>query len=309
MNVSIHHQEELLANLVGGKMPRNLSWDSTIELIGQIGEVMPHGNDEFAFIVGSQRAFFKRPSTHHLEVEEISRLRSFLKEAGVLGKPAEGPQTGRMVVVIDHHSAHIYHDMGASRPEDEVTVKPYDPFGFEHHLIHRKEAHYKGDHVPEEDSYYEEIAKDLVHAEAITLIGHATGKSSAVDFLSEYLKAHHPETFRRIIATETADLSALTEPEIEEIAKKQIPRIADIQVQEFAGVPETEIDRGQARGPEHSALVMKRAPRLEGRVEDGFGLLTRCEFFDDEADIVYSPRKHEVGKSRDMGRDQNLWQM
>jgi hypothetical protein len=36
------------------------------------------------------------------------------------------------------------------------------------------------------------------------------------------LKTHHPETFRRIIATETADLSALTEPEIEEIAKKHI---------------------------------------------------------------------------------------
>ncbi|MGO9435410.1 MAG: hypothetical protein ACLPH3_00355 [Terracidiphilus sp.] len=36
------------------------------------------------------------------------------------------------------------------------------------------------------------------------------------------MKAHHPETFQRIIATETADLSALTEPEIEEIAKKHI---------------------------------------------------------------------------------------
>lgn len=80
----------------------------------------------------------------------------------------------------------------------------------------------KGDHVPEEESYYEEIATDLVHAESITLIGHATGKSSAVNFLSEYLKNHHLETFRRIIATETVDLSALTEPEIEEIAKKRI---------------------------------------------------------------------------------------
>jgi ABC-type phosphonate transport system ATPase subunit len=76
--------------------------------------------------------------------------------------------------------------------------------------------------VPEEDSYYEEIATDLVHAEAIILIGHAAGKSSAVNCLSEYLKAHHPETVQRIIATETADLSSLTEAEIEEIAKKHI---------------------------------------------------------------------------------------
>jgi hypothetical protein len=223
MNEHIRHDhEELLASLTGGKLPRNLTWSAVVDLIRQIGEVQPHGNDEFAFVVGSQRGFFKRPSTHNLEVEEISRLRKFLKEAGVLGKPAQAHQNGRMVVVIDHHAAHIYHDLGGSQPEDEETVKPYDPFGFHHHLIHRKEAHYKGDHVPEEDAYYEEIATDLVHAEAIILIGHATGKSSALDYLSEYLKGHHPETFKRIIATETADLSSLTEPQIEAIAKKHI---------------------------------------------------------------------------------------
>jgi hypothetical protein len=223
MNDHIRHDhEDLLDSLVGGKLPRNLSWNSVVDLIGQIGEVQPHGNDEFAFVVGSQRGFFKRPSTHNLEVEEISRLRTFLKEAGIPGELSPAHQIGRMIVIIDHHAAHIYHDLGASRPKDEVTVKPYDPFGFQHHLIHRKEAHYKGERVPEEDSYYEEIASDLVHAQAIILIGHGTGKSSAADFLSEYLKTHHPETFQRIIATETADLSALTEPEIEEIAKKHI---------------------------------------------------------------------------------------
>jgi hypothetical protein len=217
-----HDHEELLDSLVDGKLPRNLSWSAVIELIGQIGEVQPHGNDEFAFVVGSQRGFFKRPSTHNLEVEEISRLRTLLREAGTLGKAAKAPQIGRIVVVIDHHAARIYHALGGLLPEDKVTVKPYDPFGFERHLVHRKEAHYKGDHIPEEDSYYEEIAGYLVHAEAIILIGHGTGKSSAVDFLSEYLKTHHPETFKRVIATETADLSALTEPEIEEIAKRHI---------------------------------------------------------------------------------------
>jgi hypothetical protein len=53
------------------------------------------------------------------------------------------------------------------------------------------------DHVPRGGPYYEEIAGDLVHAEEIILIGHATGKSSAVEFLSEYLKIHHPD--RQII--------------------------------------------------------------------------------------------------------------
>jgi hypothetical protein len=220
-----HDHEELLESLLSGKLPRNLTWSAVVDLIGQIGEVQPHGNDEFAFVVGSQKELFKRPSTHNLEVEEIARLRRFLREAEVSGKSAAAQPAGRMVVVIDHQSAHIYHDQGGSRPQDDVAVKPYDPFGFQHHLIHRKEAHYQGERVPEEDSYYEEISKDLVHADTIVLIGHATGKSSAVVFLSEYLKSHHPETFQRIIATETADLSALTPPQIEQIARKHI-RIA-----------------------------------------------------------------------------------
>lgn len=217
-----HDHKELLGSLVDGKLPRNLSWKSVIDLIGDIGEVQPHGNDEFVFAVGSQRCFFKRPGGHNLEVDETSRLRRFLKEAGALGMSAKASKTGWMVVVIDHHIAHIYHYLGDGQSQDEVTVKPYDPFGFHHHLIHRKEAHYRGERVPEEDSYYEEIAMDVVHAEAIILIGHGTGKSSAVGFLTEYLKAHRPEQFQRIVAIETADLSALTEPQFEEIAKKHI---------------------------------------------------------------------------------------
>jgi hypothetical protein len=223
MNAHLRHDhEELLEKLLSGKLPRDLSWSSVVDLIAQIGKVEPRGNEEFAFVVGSQKALFKGHRDLNLGVEEISRLRRFLKEAVIQGKPALPYQHGRMVVVIDHRAAHIYHDRGASVPEDEVSVKPYDPFGFHHHLIHRKEAHDKGERVPEETSFYEEIAKDLVHAEAIILIGHATGKSSAVDFLSEYLKSHDPEMFARVIATESADLSALTEPEIEEIAKKHL---------------------------------------------------------------------------------------
>jgi len=214
--------KQLLDSLVAGKLSRNLSWSSVIDLIGHIGEAQPHGNDEFAFVVGSQRSLFKRPSGHNLAVEEISRLRRFLKEVGTIGMPGKTYKIGRMVVVIDHHVAHIYHVLSKDGSEGEVNVKPYDPFGFHHHLIHRKEAHYKGDRVPEEDSYYEEIAMDLVHAEEIILVGHGTGKSSAAGYLTEYLKAHHPEEFQRIVATETADLSALTGAQIEEIARGHI---------------------------------------------------------------------------------------
>jgi hypothetical protein len=99
-----------------------------------------------------------------------------------------------MIVVIDHHACHVYQDLGGSRPTDEHTVRPYDPYNFHHRLIHRKEAHYRGESVPEEDSFYEEIAKDITPANEIILIGHATGKSNAADFLKGYSKTH-PRSF------------------------------------------------------------------------------------------------------------------
>ena len=217
-----HDLDLLHKGLLTGKLPRNLSWADTIELIGQLGNVQPHGGDEFVFTVGTQRAFFKHPHTHELGIEEVARLRKFLRDVGPALSPSDASQPCRMVVVIDHHSAHIYQDHNGKVPESEDTVRPYDPFGFHHHLIHKKEAHYKGERVPEEKSFYDEVAKDLLPANEIVLIGHGTGKSSAVDHLAESLKENHHDIFRHVIAVETADLSSLTAPEIEAIAKRHM---------------------------------------------------------------------------------------
>ena len=223
MSEPIRHDLDLLhRSLLDGKLPRNLRWNEAVELIQHLGTAEPHGGDEFAFVVGTQRAFFKKPHNHELGVEEVSRLRRFLKEAGPNRETSNATQPHRIIVVIDHHAAHVYQDLNGSRPEDEVTVRPYDPFHFLHHLIHRKEAHYSGERVPEETSFYEEIAKGLASANEIVLIGHGTGKSSAVEFLLGYLRTHHSEIAQRVRAVETADLSALTEPEIEAIAKKHM---------------------------------------------------------------------------------------
>jgi predicted AAA+ superfamily ATPase len=66
------------------------------------------------------------------------------------------------------------------------------------------------------------VSQYLVPAREIILIGHGTGKSSAVDALTAYLKKHRPDVAGRVIATDTADLSALTEPGIEAIAKQHM---------------------------------------------------------------------------------------
>jgi len=97
--------------------------------------------------------------------------------------------------------------------------KPADPYGFHHHLIHRKEAHYEGERVPEDTAFYEQVARDLVPPEKSFSLATAQERASALDFLMEYLKAHHPTIFQRVIATEVVDLSALTEQQIEATAR------------------------------------------------------------------------------------------
>jgi hypothetical protein len=233
--LSVLHQ-----NLLHGKLPRNLHWTDALELVGHLGQVQPGAGVEFTFIVGTHREIFKRPHSAELGIDDVSRLRRFLKEAASEASVAERTDGAdstngtddtksttvadphRMAVVIDHHAAHIFQDAGGSRPREEVTIEPYDPHHFHHHLVHRKESHYQGGRVPEETSFYAEIAEALAPAQEIVLIGHGTGKSSALDFLVDYLKKHRPDVSARVVATETADLSALTEPEAEALAKRHL---------------------------------------------------------------------------------------
>jgi hypothetical protein len=92
-----HKQGLLLASLLAGKLPRNLSWNEVVELMGKLGEVRPHEGKEVEFVIGSQRAFFKRPHTHSLEVDEVSRLRRFLNEVGLAPPLRNRPLPGALL--------------------------------------------------------------------------------------------------------------------------------------------------------------------------------------------------------------------
>jgi len=156
-----HDHEELLESLVGGKL-REPRLGCADDLIRQIGQVQPHGNDELP-----SRSARSGPSSS-APVRTISKwkkspLRRFLKEAGVLGKVAKAHQQGRIVVVIDHHAAHLYQDLGAACRKTK-SPSSLRSLRLPAHLIHRKEA-ITGRTRSEEDSYYEEIARDIVHAQ------------------------------------------------------------------------------------------------------------------------------------------------
>ena len=131
-------------------------------------------------------------------------------------------ECSRMIVLlIDHHGARFFES--ADSPgglEEREHLEPADPHGFRRHLEHRKEADYQGQRSPEADEFYERVAQRLRSAASIVLVGDATGKSSALHYFLGYLKEKHKDVANRVIATEDADLSAITLGQIEEIARR-----------------------------------------------------------------------------------------
>jgi len=123
----------------------------------------------------------------------------------------------RTVVLIDHHRARFFETKDGHLKEHD-HLEPKDPHGFHRHLEHRKEAHYKGERVPEATEFYDRIAARLKNSPEIVIIGDGTGKSSAMHYLIEYLKDKHKDVAARIFTTSQADLSSITIPRIEEIA-------------------------------------------------------------------------------------------
>ena len=124
-----------------------------------------------------------------------------------------------IALTIDHHRARFFQSTGDGRFVEQGHLEPKDPHGFRRHLEHRKEADYRGQRVPEADEYYERIAQRLKGDSQVLLVGDATAKSSATEYLLAYLKEKHPDAADRVIGAEDADLSSLNLGDIERIAR------------------------------------------------------------------------------------------
>jgi hypothetical protein len=221
------HHRNTLQHIFTHPLAHNLEWAEVTSLIDSLGSVIDRHNGEYAFDVGNQRAFFRRPHGKTLDGHDVARLRKFLGEAGITaesvprrtvdGTKDEQPQA--FVVVADHHLARVFALADGGKEIVELEqVTPDDPRGFRRHLEHKKEADYRGERIPEDRTYYERIANALKRARTVLLIGDSSGKSSAVAYLSEYLAELHNDVFRRIVGTVDADLSALSEGQIKTIA-------------------------------------------------------------------------------------------
>ncbi len=207
----------------------NLEWTDVVALFEKIGTVDHKAHDEIAFGIGGTHHVFRKPRHKDLTTAEIMDIRHMLSRAGWSPQAATGPNAEivdptksstaikappDLLVVMDHREARLYHLEINSADHADHVIRPYDPHHFLHHLSHKDQPRERGQRTPEDHSFYEHIAQAVSPGRRIVLIGHGHGHSNAADHLAEYLRHHHPETFKKIASDIVADLSALTVPQL-----------------------------------------------------------------------------------------------
>ncbi|MFO0760011.1 MAG: hypothetical protein U0359_26235 [Byssovorax sp.] len=100
-----------------------------------------------------------------------------------------------LAVWLDHNEAKIFHVTSQSF-EEAIVASPKA-----HTQLHRKLGSDDGHRAPEDDRYYEEIARALGEATEILVLGPATAKLELIKYL------HHkdPKIAERVVGVETVD--------------------------------------------------------------------------------------------------------
>lgn len=206
----------------------NLEWMDVVSLIERIGAVRARGGESFSFEVGSERLLMRKPHAKELTASDVVDLRHFLERAGWSAQgPARAtadrsPAAPALVVAIDHHGARIYRVDTLPGEASERGITPYDPHHFLHHMAHKGQSRERGQREAEETAFYEAIAAALATGGAIVVVGHAQGTSNAAQYLMEYLRSHHRETWQRVVSEVAADLSAITPAQLLVLAEQAL---------------------------------------------------------------------------------------
>jgi hypothetical protein len=210
----------------------NLEWTDIVGLLEKIGTVIRVGGDKFGFTIAEQHYVLHKPHTKDLPSAQVAELRQFLTRAGWAPGSAPQPladpsqQALTLVVVVDHHGAKIFRVDAVSGGTAPKELRPYDPHHFLHHLAHKDQSREEGQRAAEDPSFYKRISEALAAGSRIVVIGHGAGKSNAAKHLTEYLRTHHRETYQRIVSELEADLSAVTAPQLLELAEQALGRTA-----------------------------------------------------------------------------------
>jgi len=130
-------------------------------------------------------------------VEDITRIRHFLKESEEVGKLlASEPLC--LLVVIEHRQALVFRsEMIGSVPE---KIVPHSTHRNPRH-VHNAQEHGGRQSRPAGPSFYKAIAENLEGADEILMFGTGDGGRKSMDTLLVELRDNHSELFHRVVGS------------------------------------------------------------------------------------------------------------
>ena len=234
INAQIHgHDRAILGQIFHHPTSNNLEWREVVAFVGRIGSAEEKRDDKWGFYLAGRTATFLRPRYKDMDPREVERLRHLRQDAGLSPYSTEilqvspTPADSDALIVVDHHEARIYRlDPETVGGETETTLRPYDPKGYIHHLAHKEGGNHRGQRAPQDLGYYDRIATAVTNAPRVAIVGHGTGKSSAMDVLSRRLNEHTHGMRARVVATATVDLSAATDGQLLALGREMLTKDA-----------------------------------------------------------------------------------
>ena len=220
----------------------NLEWTRVVALFKTLGTVDQKSHNEILFGIGGEHHRVHKPHSKDITVDGLLEFRRMLTRAGwspdssaeadtgenaSRSGPAVTPTPPDLLVVADHHEAKIYHLDLLSADTRAHVIRPYDPHHFRHHLTYKDMSRERGQRAPEDPSFYASLAEAVASARAIVVVGHGAGHSNAADRLVEFLRLHHPDTFRKVTREVVADLSSLAPPQLLVLGRRALSSMSD----------------------------------------------------------------------------------
>lgn len=214
------HPQKTRERILSAPAPRDIPWDRFISMWENYADrVEQESGDRLAVDMNGHRKVFRRQHDGLVGIEDIEIARHLL-ESGPASTEGHG---SLLVLTLTEEDARFYdfdlgaHDVETSGHEHE---KNPDPRGHHMRTVEKKTGR---DDEKDLDRFFDDLAETLKtkHAgQRFVLLGHGTGTSDAAEQFLKYLDHRHEDLRADVIAAGGIDLSAATEADIENEAKK-----------------------------------------------------------------------------------------
>jgi hypothetical protein len=219
------HHRKTLASIFRHPASHNVEWHDVLSLLQNVASVTERHNGGFDVSIGDHAMAIERPKGHDLEGDQLRALKKFLGLVGLSpdenGMPNPSDTTvdadrRTWIVLIDHHHARLFH-VGEDRhaASAPIVIVPDDDDGSRRRIEHRQgNDDHDGGHASEDAGYYERICGHIAGADRIVVLSDGKGRSSAGEYLVDYLKRKHAGIAQQVVAAERVDISHLSDGEI-----------------------------------------------------------------------------------------------